>query len=63
MSDEEYYGCGDGGCIFGPPKGMHTNGGCQCLKSIGDIRTRIRVHRAVAALRKKVVELEEETEA
>lgn len=25
-------GCGDGGCIFGHPGGMHTNGGCQCLK-------------------------------
>ncbi len=24
-------GCCDGGCIFGHPGGMQTNGGCQCL--------------------------------
>lgn len=24
--------CTDGSCIFGPPGGMHTNGGCQCIK-------------------------------
>lgn len=25
-------GCADGGCIFGHPGGMQTNGGCECLK-------------------------------
>lgn len=25
-------GCSDGGCVFGHPGGMHTNGGCQCLQ-------------------------------
>jgi hypothetical protein len=25
--------CTDGGCVFGHPGGMHTNGGCQHLKS------------------------------
>lgn len=25
-------GCTDGGCVFGHPGGMHTNGGCECLK-------------------------------
>ena len=24
-------GCGDGGCLVMPPKGMHTNGGCRCM--------------------------------
>jgi len=24
-------GCGDGGCVFGHPGGMHTNGGCSCI--------------------------------
>lgn len=24
--------CSDGGCVFGHPGGMHTNGGCQHLK-------------------------------
>ena len=26
----KYLGCGDGSCIFVSPKGMTTNGGCQC---------------------------------
>lgn len=26
-------GCTDGGCVFGHPGGMHTNGGCACIKS------------------------------
>lgn len=25
-------GCGDGACVFGYAGGMHTNGGCQCVK-------------------------------
>ena len=25
--------CSDGGCVFGHPGGMHTNGGCQHIKS------------------------------
>lgn len=25
-------GCTDGGCVFGTLGGMHTNGGCQCLR-------------------------------
>lgn len=25
-------GCTDGGCVFGHAGGMHTNGGCACLK-------------------------------
>ena len=25
------FGCGDSGCIFGPPRGMATNGGCRCF--------------------------------
>lgn len=24
-------GCRDGGCVFGKPSGMVTNGGCKCL--------------------------------
>lgn len=24
-------GCGDGSCVIGPPLGMHTNGGCNCV--------------------------------
>lgn len=25
-------GCGDGNCLVVRPKGMHTNGGCRCLR-------------------------------
>ena len=33
MKDYEY-GCTDGNCILHRPTGMHTNGGCDCLKSL-----------------------------
>ena len=25
-------GCSDGSCVFGSPGGMHTNGGCDCIR-------------------------------
>lgn len=25
--------CGDGGCLVKKPVGMHTNGGCKCLRN------------------------------
>ncbi len=25
-------GCSDGGCVIVKPVGMHTNGGCRCLR-------------------------------
>jgi hypothetical protein len=37
--------CGDHSCIFGPPKGMGTNGGCRCSKNV-------KVHMAVQLLRR-----------
>ena len=27
-------GCGDHSCVFGPPKGMGTNGGCRCFLDV-----------------------------
>lgn len=27
-------GCHDGYCVIKKPKGMHTNGGCQCLQDL-----------------------------
>jgi hypothetical protein len=39
------YGCGDNSCLFGPPGGMATNGGCRCLTNakwdIGENRRRV----------------------
>ena len=29
-----FVGCGDGGCQFVRPKGMHTNGGCRCKEKL-----------------------------
>jgi hypothetical protein len=37
--------CGDNSCIFGPPKGLGTNGGCRCSRDI-------KVHQAVQLLRR-----------
>lgn len=28
---DKYVGCGDSACMFARPKGMATNGGCQCV--------------------------------
>ncbi len=30
-------GCTDGGCVFGHPGGMHTNGGCKCVPRGGHV--------------------------
>lgn len=48
-------GCTDGGCIFGHPGGMHTNGGCECVKDRNPVYLRLiaqklaRVAEALAA--------------
>lgn len=36
--DEELakLGCGDSGCMIQRPRGMATNGGCQCMKALRD---------------------------
>jgi len=53
-----YYGCSDGNCVFGHPGGMHTNGGCKCIPiSRPHPDERIRLRKAIAALRKERDEL------
>lgn len=47
----EYYGCGDGGCIVQKPRGMHTNGGCDCLSDIRNPDTRVRLRKGIHAIR------------
>lgn len=32
-----YVGCTDGGCVFGHPGGMYTNGGCKCLDELREL--------------------------
>jgi len=47
-------GCGDGGCYIQAPRGMHTNGGCNCIREIRDVQTRMRVTRALMRYRQIV---------
>lgn len=49
-SDDEYQGCTDGGCIFGHPGGMHTNGGCHCLPNM-----RLLTYDEYHAIRRKII--------
>jgi len=53
-------GCGDHSCVFGPPKGMGTNGGCRCLKDIRPTEKRIRVERDIRSLRAALTRAEED---
>ena len=46
--------CSDGGCIFGHPGGMHTNGGCHCLVLRG-VKPLDRVEMRKAILKFRVV--------
>ena len=64
----EYYGCGDSLCMFGPPDGMQTNGGCRCLQSmpryVAADRGRLRrIERGVRSLRAEVERLEDDNKA
>lgn len=34
-------GCTDGGCIFGHPGGMHTNGGCMCIQERNPVQLKM----------------------
>jgi hypothetical protein len=54
---EDMTGCGDSSCIIARPLGMHTNGGCRCLKSIDDRRARSDIQRTIAGLRREVSDL------
>lgn len=55
--------CGDGGCVFGHPGGMHTNGGCRCFAVSNDKREMREMMRnarkAIYFLRAEVDELKE----
>jgi len=53
----EIQGCTDGGCIFGHPGGMHTNGGCRCLREIRPAGERLRLTRNIRALRAEIKRL------
>lgn len=42
-------GCSDGDCKVLPPRGMHTNGGCRCLRN-----DPMKAERVIAAYRNHV---------
>ncbi len=42
--------CTDGGCIYGHPGGMHTNGGCDCADVRG-AAGRVKFRKVVMQLR------------
>jgi len=48
----EGIGCSDGGCVFGHPSGMHTNGGCGHLKTRDPHELRLTVRRLADIARK-----------
>jgi len=49
---ENKIGCADNSCVFGPPGGMGTNGGCQCESR--ELRHGVRLLRAeLASLRRE----------
>lgn len=50
-------GCTDGGCVFGHPGGMHTNGGCEHLKT-RDYNEQRRTIQMLAAIARKLAERE-----
>jgi hypothetical protein len=51
---KEHHGCSDGGCVFGHPGGMHTNGGCKCIPiRFHSPHERIQLRKAIVALRKE----------
>lgn len=65
MGDEGvkvYHGCGDGGCIFGHPGGMHTNGGCKCMREMmsanRDIHEMHRIVNGIRAMRARALSAE-----
>ena len=52
----EYFGCSDGGCVFGHPGGMHTNGGCRCLAELPPEK-RVRVRNGIRQMREALEEI------
>jgi hypothetical protein len=42
--------CISGMCIFGGPRGQHTNGGCRCIADVRDTGARILIQKMGMAL-------------
>jgi hypothetical protein len=48
------FGCSDGGCVFGHPGGMHTNGGCHCARPNATTIEAAQVRAGIRALREEL---------
>lgn len=54
--------CGDHSCVFGPPKGLGTNGGCRCeVKRNPKVQQAIQLQRKLSALLRERVETQAES--
>lgn len=58
----ELTGCSDHNCIIAKPKGMGTNGGCQCAKELRRSDVGFKVLRKMAWLESKLAAKEAEVE-
>ncbi len=57
MTTAERIGCTDHGCVFGPPVGLGTNGGCKCIMNYRlPTADRIGLERKIRASRKAAAE-------
>lgn len=54
--------CGDHSCVFGPPKGLGTNGGCRCeVKRNPKVQQAIQLQRKLSALLRERVQVQSES--
>lgn len=51
-------GCTDGGCLFERSTGMHTNGGCRCLRELSRTDDGRKAVRLIHFLREQIKRME-----
>ena len=56
-------GCTDGGCMYGHPGGMHTNGGCVCEKELRRAPGGLKAVREIRMLRTRAEKAERDKQA
>jgi hypothetical protein len=54
LVDALEHGCGDNSCVLHKPRGMATNGGCQCIKTM-PVQTRRDFLHALNTLRAEAI--------
>ena len=61
IEDFKTLGCSDGGCCIYKPTGMHTNGGCRCLRDPD--KNNFLAKKLAHYYREEVIKLREENKA